>query len=761
MRRTALSLLVLPVLLSAPLAAADSWSSITGVSPGTNGYEGVRSLLAISGGYALGGPTTTYSVTGDLNFSNFWLVTTDELGNVTTQASYYTGSEIFTNLNSILATSDGGYVLAGQTGSGPDVLLAKVDSTGAVVWSWRYGFGGSFQANKIIATSDGGFAIAAQWASSFALVKLNSDGSVAFVSQFVGTDTSTFNSAVDVVEVSDGFVLLGNQLNTVTQSDIRLLKTDKSGKFVWEKLYAGSGTDTPTSLAAISDGSFIFTGMTESFGGEQVWVVHVDSGGAIIWQKSYVDTYSATHVCIGYKIITTADGGYLVVGSIGTTQGGLYKLDSSGNLQWAKSLADGAGDSYFLDALQKADGSYIVAGSANSCFNCPNDSFLAQVGPDGEFVGCLTAEFTPTTQVVTTTTTVTATDLMETAASPAYNTSDPDVQKHATAAPGNVCTSVLPAFLVPGTLFTDAHGNGLTSSNVNGVADPSEHPMVEPNWTNTGGSDLVLSSTSPTSQDSGGLDFEFDFTADYGTVTAGTTADCFTATGNCFVPVVPLEDQRPKQHWDVHFDETLNGKWAFRWTVHIGESFADVLMTNAFYKYIETLFHNGITGGCSAGNYCPGDAVTRSQMAVFLLKGRHSSSFTPPTCAMTVFTDVPCPGGANVNWINELSAEGITGGCQPGLYCPTLPVTRAQMAVFLLKAEHGGAYKPPTCTATIFTDVPCPGGPFVDWVNQISNEKITGGCGGSNYCPSQSVSRDQMAVFLSKTFLLTLNAILP
>jgi hypothetical protein len=83
------------------------------------------------------------------------------------------------------------------------------------------------------------------------------------------------------------------------------------------------------------------------------------------------------------------------------------------------------------------------------------------------------------------------------------------------------------------------------------------------------------------------------------------------------------------------------------------------------------------------------------------------------------------------------------------------------MAVFLLKAEHGGAYAPPVCTATLFADVPCPGAQFVDWINQLATEGITGGCGGGNYCPGNSVTRGQMAVFLTRTFKLQLNAILP
>jgi hypothetical protein len=93
----------------------------------------------------------------------------------------------------------------------------------------------------------------------------------------------------------------------------------------------------------------------------------------------------------------------------------------------------------------------------------------------------------------------------------------------------------------------------------------------------------------------------------------------------------------------------------------------------------------GITPGCGGGNFCPTDSVTREQTAVFLLKARLGSSHTPPACTSPgPFTDVPCSNLFSP-WIKELVAFTITAGCGGGLYCPTNPVTRAQMAVFLTK----------------------------------------------------------------------------
>ena len=176
--------------------------------------------------------------------------------------------------------------------------------------------------------------------------------------------------------------------------------------------------------------------------------------------------------------------------------------------------------------------------------------------------------------------------------------------------------------------------------------------------------------------------------------------------------------------------------------------FLDVPGNHQFYSFVTKLVSNGITVGVGGGNYGVDQATLRQQMAVFLLKARHGLCYVPPACAGT-FADVPCPS-TFANWIEALAAEGITGGCGGGNYCPTSPVRRDQMAVFLLKAEHGPAYVPPAC-AGVFADVACPSA-FADWIERLAAEGITGGCGGGNYCPQSPNTRGQMAVFITKTF---------
>jgi hypothetical protein len=180
--------------------------------------------------------------------------------------------------------------------------------------------------------------------------------------------------------------------------------------------------------------------------------------------------------------------------------------------------------------------------------------------------------------------------------------------------------------------------------------------------------------------------------------------------------------------------------------------FLDVPQGDIFHASVEALFRSGVTAGCGGGNYCRNGAVTRAQMAVFLLKAKLGAAYAPPACSGKMFDDVPCTGGIFDPWIEDLAARGITGGCGANDYCPDFPVTRAQMAPFLLKTNLGSSYLPPDCTGNVFADVPCTGGLFDAWIEDLADRGITGGCGGGNYCPDNPNTRAQMAAFLVKTF---------
>jgi len=177
--------------------------------------------------------------------------------------------------------------------------------------------------------------------------------------------------------------------------------------------------------------------------------------------------------------------------------------------------------------------------------------------------------------------------------------------------------------------------------------------------------------------------------------------------------------------------------------------FFDVQPDHWAFSFIETLFGAGISAGCGNDNYCPDNPVTRAQMAVFLERGMNGSGFSPPAASGHVFLDVDA-GDFAASFIEQLASDGITAGCGNNNYCPDAEVTRAQMAVFLLRAKYGAGYSPPAPTG-VFDDVNLSYW-AVDWIEQLAVEGITAGCGGGNYCPDSEVTRDQMAVFLVRTF---------
>ncbi len=307
--------------------------------------------------------------------------------------------------------------------------------------------------------------------------------------------------------------------------------------------------------------------------------------------------------------------------------------------------------------------------------------------------------------------------------------------------------------LTPQSMAVDAHAVTGSSSNTNGVLEPGETVQVAPSWTNRRATSQTFTAVAANLTGPPGPTYTIiDTAADYGTVAGDSSVNCQDATADCYL--MTISGIRPAQHWDATFLESLSvGTVTKTWTLHLGNSFPDVPTSYQFYSFIENLFHNGITGGCTGGNYCPANSVTRAQMAVFLMKSTLGTAEVPPLATGTLFADVPA-SNPFAPWIEQLAGFQITGGCGNGDYCPNNPVTRAQMAVFLLKSEHGSGYIPPLCTG-IFSDVPCPS-TYANWIEEIFNESITGGCGNGNYCPDSPVNRGQMAVFLVKTFGLQL-----
>jgi len=188
--------------------------------------------------------------------------------------------------------------------------------------------------------------------------------------------------------------------------------------------------------------------------------------------------------------------------------------------------------------------------------------------------------------------------------------------------------------------------------------------------------------------------------------------------------------------------------------------FADVPVAGKEWMepWVDAFYLHGITTGCGANPliYCPENSVTRAAMAVFILRTIEGPTYTPPA-AHGYFDDLPVTGKEWMEpWVDEFYDRGITTGCgtSPLRYCPENPVTRAAMAVFLLRALEGSSYVPDH-TDHYFSDLPVTGKAWMEpFVDEFYTRQITTGCGTSplRYCPENPVTRAAMAVFISRAY---------
>ncbi|MBL8179535.1 MAG: SBBP repeat-containing protein [Bryobacterales bacterium] len=179
--------------------------------------------------------------------------------------------------------------------------------------------------------------------------------------------------------------------------------------------------------------------------------------------------------------------------------------------------------------------------------------------------------------------------------------------------------------------------------------------------------------------------------------------------------------------------------------------FTDVAVTHPFFPFISLMKSNAITQGCTATTYCPDDLITRGQMAVFLVRSvLGGDAFAHPSTPY--FTDVAA-NHPQFRYIQKLRELGITAGCTATEYCPGEPVTRAQMAAFLVRGKLAVAPTQafPFPTAFSFSDVNT-GSVFYPSIQKMRELGVTLGCSASQYCPEGAVTRGQMAAFLIRAF---------
>ena len=164
-----------------------------------------------------------------------------------------------------------------------------------------------------------------------------------------------------------------------------------------------------------------------------------------------------------------------------------------------------------------------------------------------------------------------------------------------------------------------------------------------------------------------------------------------------------------------------------------GPSFGDIDDAR-FPEAIEWLVEQGITTGCAADLFCPKGEVTRGQMASFIARARNL-----PAATSDHFTDDD--GATHEDDINRIAEAGITSGCGPSAFCPQRTLTRAEMASFLARALDL-----PVATQDWFDDDD--GRTHEANINRLAEAHVTSGCGTRRFCPTRTVTRDEMAAFL-------------
>jgi Secretion system C-terminal sorting domain len=355
---------------------------------GSNSDQGNSIIETKDGGYLLAAQTrsTNGDGIGNNGLHDFLLIKMDAAGN-TLWKKLYGGS--FSELpNDLVQTTDGGYIIAGSTGSGDgdvigyhegsfDAWVVKLDSMGNMEWNRAYGGSDWEHAYSIEQTSDGGYVFAGVAASTDGdvtdiyggwdswIVKIDAAGNIVWQQTLGGTYEDFANS---VLEADDGgYVIAGitwsydgdvtyNNGNT----DCWIVKLSSTGSIEWERSFGGLGADDARKIIKTQEGGYAFIGLVSShnsgdvtghFDSDDYWLVNLTDTGELLWQKCLGGTTEDN----GASLIQTPDGGFVLFGDTNSSDGlisnplggsdfWLVKTDNTGNLLWEKSYGGAMGD---------------------------------------------------------------------------------------------------------------------------------------------------------------------------------------------------------------------------------------------------------------------------------------------------------------------------------------------------------------------------------------------------------------------------------
>jgi len=350
---------------------------------GTANDVGEEIQPTMDGGYIIVGQTWSFGP----KHGNVYLIKTDSSGNIQWERSL--GGSGWDVGYSVQQTVDRGYIIAGATNSFGagffDAYLIKTDPNGNSLWQKTFGESRDEDAYSVHQTSDGGYIVLARTASFGAgawdiyLIRTDSSGNSLWEKTFGGSRSDWSDCLRQTAD--GGYILAGITMSFgAGYYDAYLIKIDPNGNSEWQKTFGGSNSDHANSVRQTSDGGYIITGQTSSFGNDaDVYLVKTDPNGETLWQR----TFGGSDVDAGFSVQQTVDGGYIVAGTTlsfgaGDQDAYLIKTDPNGNSEWQKSFG-GSDRDLAYSVLQTVDGGYILAGRTDSFGPGGRDVYLIKL----------------------------------------------------------------------------------------------------------------------------------------------------------------------------------------------------------------------------------------------------------------------------------------------------------------------------------------------------------------------------------------------
>ena len=296
--------------------------------------------------------------------------------------------------HAVQLTSDGGYVIAGSTGScgacNGDAWLIKTDGLGNEEWNKTFGTNESDYGISVQQTLDNGFIIVGSTSSygvgdvDVWLIRTDNLGNEQWNRTFGGSEGDYGMSVQQTLD--SGYIVVGITNSSGTGNpDLWLIKTDSSGNEEWNKTFGGSQWDVGLTVQQTSNGGYIIAGDTKSYGAgdSDVWLIKTDSSGNEQWNR----TFGTNESDYGMSVQQTLDSGYIVAGSTNSSGTGnpdlwLIKTDSSGNEEWNKTFG-GYNRDEGQTVQQTSDNGFIIAGATSSYGAGEMDVWLIKTDSSG------------------------------------------------------------------------------------------------------------------------------------------------------------------------------------------------------------------------------------------------------------------------------------------------------------------------------------------------------------------------------------------